>query len=67
MGYRNEIGIILTNTGVIDFTIHKNDKVAQIVLCPVLHAIIEMTDTLPESVRGLDGYGSTGTMKNADN
>ena len=66
-GYRNEIGIILTNTGDTDFTIHKNDKVAQIVLCPVLHAVIELTDTLPESVRGLDGYGSTGVMKDTNN
>ena len=57
----------MTNTGDANFTIHKNDKVAQIVLCPVLHAVIELTDTLPESVRGLDGYGSTGVMKDTNN
>ena len=62
-GYRNEIGIILTNTGDKDINLHKNDKVAQIVLCPVLHAVVNMVDELPESVRGLNGYGSTGTIK----
>ena len=62
-GYRNEIGIILTNTGDTEVTIHKNDKVAQIVLCPVLHAAVRLVDELPESNRGLNGYGSTGTIK----
>ena len=62
-GYRNEIGIILTNTGDSPITIHKNDKVAQIVLCPVIHANIKLVDELPESNRGLNGYGSTGTIK----
>lgn len=62
-GYRNEIGIILTNTGDTEIMIQKNDKVAQLVLCPVYHANIHMVDELPESVRGLNGYGSTGTIK----
>ena len=66
MGYRNEIGIILTNTGDLPITIHKNDKVAQIVLCPVIHANIKLVDELPESNRGLNGYGSTGTIKDAE-
>ena len=62
-GYRNEIGIIVTNTGDTEVAIHKNDKVAQIVLCPVLHANIRIVDELSESNRGLNGYGSTGTIK----
>lgn len=64
-GYRDEIGIILTNTGEDPITIHKNDKVAQLVLCPVLHAIINEVATLPESIRGENGWGSTGTIKDA--
>lgn len=62
-GYRNEIGVIITNTGNEKVTLSKNDKIAQIVLCPVLHADIEVVDELPSSERGTDGYGSTGTIK----
>lgn len=62
-GYRNEIGVIITNTGTTEVTINKNDKIAQLVLVPVLHADIELVDELPSSDRGLNGYGSTGTIK----
>lgn len=62
-GYRNEIGVIITNTGNKEVTINKNDKIAQMVLVPILHADIEVVDELPTSDRGLDGYGSTGTIK----
>lgn len=62
-GYRNEIGVIITNTGTTNVTINKNDKIAQMVLVPILHADIEVVDELPSSDRGLDGYGSTGTIK----
>lgn len=62
-GYRNEIGVIITNTGTTNVTISKNDKIAQMVLVPILHAEIEVVNDLPESDRGLNGYGSTGTIK----
>ena len=62
-GYRNEIGVIITNTGDAEVTINKNDKIAQIVLVPILHANIQVVDELPDSIRGLNGYGSTGTIK----
>lgn len=62
-GYRNEIGVIITNTGTTNVTISKNDKIAQMVLVPILHADIQVVDELPTSDRGLDGYGSTGTIK----
>lgn len=61
--FRGEVGIIMTNTGEDPITIHQNDKVAQLVLCPVLHASINEVATLPESIRGEDGWGSTGTIK----
>lgn len=62
-GYRNEVGVILTNTGTENITISKKDKVAQFVLCPVFHAVLNEVDDLSESNRGLNGYGSTGTIK----
>ena len=62
-GYRNEVGFIITNTGDSPIVIHENDKIGQIVLCPVLHAVVKEVDELPESLRGLNGYGSTGTIK----
>ena len=62
-GYRNEIGVIITNTGTTNVTISKNDKIAQMILVPILHADIQVVDELPTSDRGLDGYGSTGTIK----
>lgn len=65
-GYRNEVGIIITNTGDTPIIIHENDKIAQIVLCPILHAVVEEVDELPESLRGLNGYGSTGTIKDVE-
>lgn len=62
-GYRGEVGVIMTNTGDKEILIDKNDKVAQLVLCPVVHAQLHEVDELPEANRGDNGYGSTGTVK----
>lgn len=62
-GYRNEAGVILTNIGTEDITVSKGDKIAQLVLCPVFHAALKVVDDLSDSNRGLNGYGSTGTIK----
>lgn len=62
-GYRGEVGIIITNTGDEYVSIHQGDKIAQLVLCPVIHAQLHEVDELPEANRGADGYGSTGTVK----
>tara|TARA_B100001059_G_scaffold221735_1_gene244988 strand:+ start:131 stop:568 length:438 start_codon:yes stop_codon:yes gene_type:complete len=58
--YRGEIKIILFNHGSEEFIINKNDRVAQMILMPVVKMKLEETDTLPESVRGKGGFGSTG-------
>ena len=60
--YRGEIGIIVENIGDINITIHPGAKVAQGVICPVFHAILEEVDNLDETSRGAKGYGSTGTI-----
>lgn len=58
-GYRNEIGVILFST-MKDITIKKGDRIAQAVLCPVMKIIWEEVSELPESERGLGGFGSSG-------
>ena len=60
--FRGEIGIIVENIGDTNITIHPGAKVAQGVICPVFHAILEEVDDLDETSRGANGYGSTGTL-----
>ena len=58
--YRGEIKIILFNHGNENFIINNNDRVAQIVLTPIIKMELEETNELPKSVRGKGGFGSTG-------
>ena len=58
--YRGEIKIIIYNHGNEDFEINNGDRIAQMVLVPVIKIEFEETDTLPETLRGKGGFGSTG-------
>ena len=58
--YRGELKIILFNHGNENFVINNNDRVAQMVLTPIIKMELEETNELPESLRGLGGFGSTG-------
>lgn len=58
--YRGEVKIILINHGQEDFIVQDQERIAQIVLCPVYQAEFELSDTLSESQRGGGGFGSTG-------
>ena len=58
--YRGEIKIILFNHGNENFIINNNDRVAQMVLTPVIKMELEETNELPNSIRGKGGFGSTG-------
>ena len=58
--YRGELKIILFNHGSENFVIHNNDRVAQMVLTPIIKMELEETNELPESMRGDGGFGSTG-------
>jgi len=58
--YRGEIKIILFNHGKEDFLINNKDRVAQMVLVPVVKMELEETDNLPDTLRGDGGFGSTG-------
>ena len=58
--YRGEIKVILYNHGSNDFLINNKDRIAQMVLTPVVKIDLEETDDLPNTVRGKGGFGSTG-------
>ena len=58
--YRGEIKVILFNHGSNDFLINNKDRIAQMVLTPVVKMDLEETDDLPNTVRGEGGLGSTG-------
>tara|TARA_B100001057_G_scaffold444188_1_gene480934 strand:- start:186 stop:623 length:438 start_codon:yes stop_codon:yes gene_type:complete len=58
--YRGELKIILFNHSNENFIINNNDRIAQMVLTPVLKIELEETSKLPESIRGEGGFGSTG-------
>ena len=58
--YRGEIKIILFNHGKEEFTVNNRDRIAQMILMPVLKAEFEEVEELPKTIRGSGGFGSTG-------
>ena len=58
--YRGEIKIILFNHSKEEFIINNNDRVAQMVLMPIIKAEFEEVEDLPKTLRGSGGFGSTG-------
>jgi dUTP pyrophosphatase len=59
--YRGEVKVILANLGREDFTIERGMRIAQMVIAPVVQAVLQEADALPETARGEGGFGSTGT------
>jgi len=58
--YRGEIKVIIYNHGNKDFIINNKDRIAQMVLTPIIKMKLEETENLPDTVRGESGFGSTG-------
>ena len=58
--YRGELKIILFNHSNKDFIINNGDRIAQMVLVPIIKMEFEEVDSLPDTVRGQGGFGSTG-------
>ena len=58
--YRGEIKIILFNHGKEEFVVNNNDRVAQMILMPIIKAEFEEVEDLPKTLRGSGGFGSTG-------
>jgi dUTP pyrophosphatase len=58
--YRGPVNVILANMGEEPFTINRGDRIAQLVLAPVLRAMFDPVDELPETERAEGGFGHTG-------
>lgn len=58
--YRGPVGVILINHGDVPVTIAHGERIAQMVVAPVVQARFTLADSLPETARGAGGFGSTG-------
>tara|TARA_Y100000589_G_C27134875_1_gene622101 strand:+ start:670 stop:1107 length:438 start_codon:yes stop_codon:yes gene_type:complete len=58
--YRGEIKVIIYNHGESNFVINNGDRIAQMVLSPTIKIELEETTDLPKTIRGEEGFGSTG-------
>ena len=58
--YRGEIKVIIYNHGDDDFIINNGDRIAQMVLSPIIKMELEEVKSLPKTIRGEGGFGSTG-------
>jgi len=59
-GYRGEVGVVLVNLGDVAFRVGKGDRIAQLVVAPVLRAETLEVDEVDDTSRGAGGFGSTG-------
>ena len=58
--YRGEVGVILVNLGREPFVVRRGDRIAQLVMAPVVQAAFDAVPALAASARGEGGFGSTG-------
>ena len=58
--YRGELKVILYNHGDEEFIVNNGDRIAQMVLVPIIKANLEEVKDLPKTIRGEGGFGSTG-------
>ena len=58
--YRGELKVILYNHGSEEFVVKNDDRIAQMVLVPIMKASFEEVESLPDTIRGRGGFGSTG-------
>jgi len=58
--YRGEVKVIAVNLGQENFIVHHGDRIAQMIIAPVVQLPVEETDELSETDRGEGGFGSTG-------
>ena len=61
--YRGEVKIIIINLGTEEFTINRGDRIAQMVICPVIRANLEIITEVSTTKRSSGGFGSTGISK----
>ncbi|MBV8727782.1 MAG: dUTP diphosphatase [Candidatus Eremiobacteraeota bacterium] len=58
--YRGPVNVILANFGTEPFRIRRGDRIAQMVIAPVVHALFKVVESLAETDRQEGGFGSTG-------
>jgi dUTP pyrophosphatase len=58
--YRGEIKVIIFNHGNNDFIVNNGDRIAQMILVPIMKMELEEAKNLPQTIRGKGGFGSTG-------
>lgn len=58
--YRGELSIAYENVSCNDYTISRGDRIAQLIIVPIAMVDVEEVNSLSETERGVDGYGSTG-------
>jgi len=58
--YRGPLGVIVMNAGDAPFTVTHGERIAQMVVAPVLRAAFDLVDSLGDTARGAGGFGSTG-------
>lgn len=58
--YRGQVGVGLLNTSDADYTVEPGDRIAQLMVTPVVRPHVVLVDELPETERGAGGFGSTG-------
>ncbi|MEH0058853.1 MULTISPECIES: dUTP diphosphatase [Auritidibacter] len=67
-GYRGELKVALINTDPhTEIVLNRGDRIAQLVIQPVYQACFQVVEELPESVRGQQGFGSTGGFSHTEN
>lgn len=59
-GYRGEINVIIYNTTDTDYIFEAGNKIAQGIIQPIVHGELELVSELDDSLRGDNGFGSTG-------
>jgi len=58
--YRGEVKVLAVNHGADPFTVERGDRIAQMVIAPVIRAELMLVESLEETERGEGGFGSTG-------
>ena len=58
--YRGELKVALHNSSDTDYTIHNGDRIAQLMVLPVVQPALQLVEELDETERGEGGFGSTG-------
>jgi dUTP pyrophosphatase len=59
--YRGEVEVLLINLGSVEHVVQPGDRIAQLVIAPVVQVIVEESESLAETDRGAGGFGHTGS------